>query len=100
MAQSRPPRELLEVYFEQLREALCTMARLGLAHGDLSAFNVLATEDRIVIIDLPQMVDIVGNPQGVDFLTRDCRNVATWFTARGLEVDGEALLGEVIAYAW
>ncbi|HYI59084.1 MAG TPA: RIO1 family regulatory kinase/ATPase [Microlunatus sp.] len=100
LAQSRPPRELLEVYFEQLREALCTMARLGLAHGDLSAFNVLATEDRIVIIDLPQMVDIVGNPQGVDFLTRDCRNVATWFTARGLEVDGEALLGEVIAYAW
>ncbi len=100
LAQSRPPRELLEIYFEQLREALCTMARLGLAHGDLSAFNVLATEDRIVIIDLPQMVDIVGNPQGVDFLTRDCRNVATWFTARGLEVDGEALLGEVIAYAW
>ena len=100
LAQSRPPRELLEVYFEQLREALCTMARLGLAHGDLSAFNVLATEERIVIIDLPQMVDIVGNPQGVDFLTRDCRNVATWFSARGLEVDGEALLGEVIAYAW
>ena len=26
LAQSRPPRELLEVYFEQLREALCTMA--------------------------------------------------------------------------
>jgi RIO kinase 1 len=100
LAQSRPPRELLEVYFEQLREALCTMARLGLAHGDLSAFNVLATEDRIVIIDLPQMVDIIGNPQGVDFLARDCRNVATWFSARGLDVDAEALLGEVIAYAW
>ena len=100
LAQSRPPRDLLEVYLEQLREALCTMARMGLAHGDLSAFNVLATEDRIVIIDLPQMVDIVGNPQGVDFLARDCRNVATWFSARGLDVDGEALLGEVIAYAW
>ena len=76
------------------------MAGMGLAHGDLSAFNVLATEDRIVIIDLPQMVNIVGNPQGVDFLARDCRNVATWFSARGVDVDAEALLGEVIAYAW
>jgi RIO kinase 1 len=36
----------------------------------------------------------------VDFLARDCRNVATWFSARGLDVDAEALLGEVIAYAW
>ena len=53
-----------------------------------------------MIIDLPQAVDIVGNPQGMDFLARDCRNVATWFAARGLDVDGEALLGELIAYAW
>jgi len=28
-----------------------------------------------VIIDLPQVVDLVGNPQGLDFLVRDCRNV-------------------------
>ena len=36
----------------------------------------------------------------VEFLARDCRNVATWFTARGLAVDAETLFGEVIAYAW
>lgn len=100
LAQTRPSRDLLALYFEQLREALCTMAGMRLAHGDLSAFNVLATDDRVVIIDLPQMVDIIGNPQGVDFLTRDCRNIATWFTSRGLDVDSDALLGEVIAYAW
>ena len=100
LAQCRPPRELLELYADQLRTAMCTMASMGLAHGDLSAFNVLATEDRVVIIDLPQAVDLVGNPQGMDFLARDCRNLATWFTSRGLEIDGDALLGEVIAYAW
>ena len=65
------------------------MAGMGLAHGDLSAFNILATEERLVIIDLPQAVDIVGNPQGPEFLARDCRNVATWFTSRGLEVDAD-----------
>ena len=79
---------------------MCTMAGMGLTHGDLSAFNILATEDRLVIIDVPQAVNIIGNPQGPEFLARDCRNVATWFTARGLEVDAETLFGEVIAYAW
>jgi RIO kinase 1 len=100
LAQTRPPRELLERYWEQLTEALRVMAGLGLAHGDLSAFNLLATEERLVLIDLPQAVDIVGNPQGVEFLARDCRNVATWFTARGLDVDGEALLADLLAYAF
>jgi RIO kinase 1 len=66
----------------------------------LSAFNLLATEDRLVLIDLPQAVDIIGNPQGVDYLARDCRNVASWFRARGLDVDGDALLADLVAYAW
>lgn len=100
LAQTRPDAELLEVYFDQLRTAMCTMAGMGLTHGDLSAFNILATEDRVVIIDVPQAVNIVGNPQGTEFLARDCRNVATWFTARGREVEAETLFGEVIAYAW
>ena len=100
LAQCRPSRDLLEVYFDQLRQAMSTMASMKLAHGDLSAFNVLATEDRVVIIDLPQAVDLIGNPQGMDFLARDCRNIATWFTSRGLDIDDEQLFGEVVAYAW
>ena len=100
LAQTRPDRELLEVYWAQLREAMVVMAGFGLAHGDLSPFNILATEERIVIIDIPQAVDIISNPQGMDFLARDCRNVCTWFTARGLPVDPESLLGELVAFAW
>jgi RIO kinase 1 len=37
-----------------------------------------------VLIDLPQVVDVVANPQGLEFLARDVRVVATWFAARGL----------------
>ena len=76
------------------------MAAMGLAHGDLSPFNVLATEERLVLIDLPQAVDVVGNSQGVEFLARDCRNVATWFAARGLDVNGEELLADLLAHAF
>jgi RIO kinase 1 len=100
LAQTRPPLDQLELYWEQLRQAMVVLAGFGLAHGDLSPFNLLATEDRIVLIDVPQTVDIIANPQGMEFLARDCRNVCTWFTARGLERDAEALLGELAAYAW
>ncbi len=100
LAQTRPGPARLAEYWNQLTAAMRTMAQLGLAHGDLSAFNLLATEDRIVLIDLPQAVDIISNPQGMEFLARDCRNVATWFRSRGLEVDGEDLLADLMAYAW
>lgn len=100
LAQMRPPRETLLSYFDQLKEAMGVLARRGMAHGDLSPYNILAQGERLVIIDLPQVIDIVGNPAGVDFLLRDCRNVCSWFTSRGLEVDPEELLSELLAQAW
>jgi RIO kinase 1 len=100
LAQTRPARGVLMHYWDQLTEAMRGMARLGLTHGDLSAFNILAAEDRLVLIDLPQAVDIVRNPQGMDYLARDCRNVASWFRTRGLDVDGDALLADLVAYVW
>jgi len=100
LAQVRPDRALLASYFDQLRVAMAELARMGLAHGDLSAYNVLAQGDRVVLIDLPQVVDIVGNPQGMDFLARDCRNVCAWFTAKGLEVDPDELLAGLIGQAF
>ena len=70
-----------------------------MAHGDLSPYNVLAAGERVVVIDLPQAVDLVANPAGLDFLMRDCHNVASWFVARGLDVDEHALFADVLAEA-
>ncbi|HET6294387.1 MAG TPA: RIO1 family regulatory kinase/ATPase [Kribbella sp.] len=97
LAQVRPKGELLQSYFEQLREGMRELARAGLAHGDLSPYNVLAQGDRIVMIDLPQVVDIVGNPKGMDFLLRDCHNMAAWFTSRGLETDEQELFADLLS---
>ena len=74
-----------------------------MAHGDLSAYNLLAAGDRLVVIDLPQAVDIVGNPAGMDFLMRDCHNVTSWFRARGLDpevADEHALFAHLLAAAF
>ena len=100
LAQVRPERSVVEGYFEQLRDAMGALARRQIAHGDLSPYNILAQDDRLVIIDLPQVVDIVGNPNGVDFLLRDCRNVCQWFVSRGLDVDAEELFSDLLAQAW
>lgn len=100
LAQTRPEPDLLWLYFEQLSEVLATMAQEGLVHGDLSAYNILAAGERLVIIDLPQVVDLVGNPQGMDFLLRDCTNICGWFRMRGLEVDEHDLFGDLMASAF
>ena len=100
LAQSRPDGDLLASYYEQLRDAMALMVQDGVVHGDLSAYNILAAGERLVIIDLPQMVDIVGNPAGMDFLMRDCTNVTAWFRARGLVVDEHDLFGELVAHAF
>jgi RIO kinase 1 len=74
--------------WHQLVESMATLARLGLAHGDLSAYNLLVHGGQLVIIDTPQVVDVIANPRGGEFLDRDAENVGTWFKARDLRLDG------------
>jgi RIO kinase 1 len=92
LAETRPGDELLASLWEQFTAALGTLARHGLAHGDLSPYNLLVHQGRLVLIDLPQVVDVIAHPTGRDYLARDARNVATWFAARGLPAaDPDAL---------
>jgi RIO kinase 1 len=85
LAETRPDPASLAALWDQLVSALVTLARDGLAHGDLSAYNLLVDDGRLVMIDLPQVVDVIANPQGAGYLTRDAENVGRWFTAHGLD---------------
>ena len=87
LVQLRPgPHELAELW-RQLREAMVILARRGYTHGDLSAYNLLVHAGELVLIDLPQLVDVVTNPRGRAFLERDVRAVCGWFASRGLPDD-------------
>jgi RIO kinase 1 len=102
LAQARPGPDELESLWWQLVDALTVLAGAGLAHGDLSPYNLLVDRGRLVLIDLPQVVDVVANPQGREFLARDVRVVATWFVARGMspeQADAEALTSVLLAEA-
>lgn len=102
LAQLRPDGADLADLWAQLVTTLRTLAAEGLAHGDLSPFNVLVHRGEAVLIDLPQVVDVVANPQGPAFLARDVAVLATWFTARGLPAslaDPEALTADLLHQA-
>ena len=86
--------------WHDLVSTLEVLAQAGFTHGDLSPYNVLVDEQGCVVIDLPQVVDLVANPQGEEFLRRDCRNIADFFARRGVlaaDADNLALHLESLA---
>jgi RIO kinase 1 len=98
LAAVRPDPDELADLWGQLEAALGFLARSGYTHGDLSAYNILVHEGRLVLIDLPQIVDLTVNPNGGEYLARDVANVASWFAARGLPDAArrsDALLGRL-----
>ncbi|HEY5423397.1 MAG TPA: RIO1 family regulatory kinase/ATPase [Ilumatobacteraceae bacterium] len=96
LAQLRPSLEETAQLYAQLRDVLGVLADAGYTHGDLSAYNVLVHHGRLVLIDLPQAVDLVGNPQGFTFLRRDCDNICAWFQARGIAADPQLLFDDLL----
>jgi RIO kinase 1 len=76
-----------------------SLTAAGLVHADLSSYNVLWWEGRVVVIDMPQAVEFVSNAEAADLLHRDLSNVGAWFEARGRRVDVERIFAELLALA-
>jgi RIO kinase 1 len=87
-------RDDLPDLWRQLEFMLVVLARAGYAHGDLSPYNLLVHRGTLVMIDLPQIVDVVANPRGPEFLDRDAANVSAFFAAHG--VPGTDELGPLL----
>jgi RIO kinase 1 len=92
----------LESVWHSLLHALAALAAQGFTHGDLSAYNVLLHDGEPVLIDLPQLIDLAANPQGIGLLRRDVRNITDWFVRSGLaldQVDPDAVTSTLLAEA-
>ena len=75
-----------ETAYEVVAEYARRLYRAGLIHGDLSEYNVVVHDSALYVIDLGQAVT-VHHPNSRDFLERDCRNVAKFFSRQGLGID-------------
>lgn len=66
------------------------LLRLGLVHGDLSAYNLLYWDHAVVLIDFPQVTSVEANPHARFLLERDLARVCDYFSrqgARGCDAD-------------
>jgi RIO kinase 1 len=90
----------LDRAWNQLVEAMHAMVHCGVVHGDLSAYNILWEQGRIIIIDFPQSVDPIAHPEGITLLDRDVNNVTDWFGRRGVECNPSDLFNSLLREAF
>jgi RIO kinase 1 len=71
--------ELARLHHQRLLREVVRMLCAGVIHGDLSEYNILASADGPVLIDLPQAVDAAGNNHAPKILERDVANLRNYF---------------------
>ncbi|MDQ6692942.1 MAG: hypothetical protein M3014_00755 [Chloroflexota bacterium] len=84
-------REEAEPLFRRLLEDIELMLNQDKVHSDLSAHNILYWEGKCTIIDFPQAVDPIINPQARTFLERDVTRVCQYFERYGIKSDPRRL---------
>jgi RIO kinase 1 len=85
----------------QAQALLEAFTSAGLAHADLSPYNVLVHDGRLVAIDMPQAVDLITHSEGLNLLHRDCVNLCGWFARNGVEeADAEQVYADLLALVW
>jgi RIO kinase 1 len=85
------PRDRAEELFWHVVQNVALWLDCGLVHADLSAYNLLYWQERVVAIDFPQAVDPYVNSHAFDFLRRDVANVCKAFARYGVSADAETL---------
>ena len=79
------------LHFGRIMKNVRLMLAHHYVHGDLSAYNILYWQEKIFIIDFPQLVDARTNPNAFMLLERDVRRVSEHFARFGVVSDPEQL---------
>lgn len=81
--------------FDAVMDNVERMMKLGVIHGDLSAYNILYWNGSITLIDFPQVTDVYANPHARQILTRDLQRVCDYFSVRGVRCNAEKLADDL-----
>jgi len=85
----------LSGFFDKTIENMRKMYKAGLIHTDLSPFNILNHNEEPVFIDYSQCTTI-ENPNSLEYLVRDIKNVCLFFRKRGMKIDEEEVLKKIV----
>ncbi|XP_046841038.1 serine/threonine-protein kinase RIO1-like [Xenia sp. Carnegie-2017] len=72
-----------ELYLQCVRITRDIYWKAKLIHADLSEFNMIYHNDGIFIIDVSQSVEH-DHPRALEFLRKDCTNIADFFRKKGV----------------
>ncbi len=75
-------------FYGQVIEQMRRFYKAGFVHGDLSKFNILNNRESPVLIDFSHGTPL-KNPIAEELLTRDVKNVCSFFSKIGVKVDIE-----------
>jgi RIO kinase 1 len=81
--------------FRQSVQNLKLMVRAGRVHGDYSTFNILWHNEKAVVIDFPQVIEIRNNPNAGSFLERDVHSLCKSFRRQGVIADEGKILRDI-----
>ncbi len=84
LAETRPDEVELESLWEQAAEALRRMTELGFAHGDLSPYNTVVHDGRLVSSTSRRSWTSPRTRWAWASSNGTCENLGNWFTSRGI----------------
>lgn len=85
----------LSKFFDKTIENMRKMYKAGLIHTDLSPFNILNHNEEPVFIDYSQCTTL-DNPNSLEYLKRDIKNVCLFFRKQGMKIDEEEVLKKIV----
>jgi RIO kinase 1 len=88
------PREA-RTLFERLVHNLGLMLSQRRVHGDLSAYNILYWDGEITLIDFPQAINPLKNPNAYVIFQRDVTRICEYFIAQGLKIEPGKLAADL-----
>jgi len=86
-----------EEAFRQSVQNLKRIVRAGRVHGDYSAFNILWQDEKAVVIDFPQVMELKNNKNAEAFLRRDVYSLCKSFIKQGVKADEANVLFNIWA---
>lgn len=92
-------RDEAEEAFRQSVQNLELIVKSGRVHGDYSTFNILWHQEKAVVIDFPQVMELKHNPNANAFLERDVHSLCKSFLKQGVKSDEARILREIRAGA-
>lgn len=83
--------EEVQPLFDNTMRNIRLMLEHGMIHGDLSEYNILYWQGKIILIDFPQVVDVETNSHAEEILKRDIERVCQYFNQFGVNADADQI---------